>query len=136
MYFKDFGKVSGYYMGKKATCEIGGVSSSPITWSILISRFQKIWSSFNNFQYLKNNPLLKNHYFQCTLHCFTVIRLQSPQIWKITKGSWHFLETRYQNGPRNGRRLHHSKLTGCILAHIVIWYFPKVIKIHPWTNTY
>ena len=42
-----------------------------------------------------------------------------------------FLETRYKNGPGNGRRSHHSKLRGWFLANVVTWYFPKIIKIHP-----
>ena len=53
VYFNDFGKVSGYYMGKKASCEFWVVSSSPITWSILISSFQKNLWSFSNSPYLK-----------------------------------------------------------------------------------
>ena len=53
VYFNDFGKVSGYYMGKKASCEFWVVSSSPITWSILISSFQKKLWSFSNSPYLK-----------------------------------------------------------------------------------
>ena len=52
-------------------------------------------------------------------------------MWIITYWLWHFLETRYQNGLGIGRRWHLFKLTGCFLANVVTWYFPKIINEHP-----
>ena len=76
-------------------------------------------------RYTQNNKdicLIIN--FQCILHIFTNMDLQSLQM------IMDFLETRYQNGQGFGRRWHHFKLTGCLLFCVGTPYFAKIINEH------
>ena len=94
--------------------KIWNLSSQHSNWPL----YKILWrSELSLVRYSKNNTglcLLLN--FQCILHIFTVLHLQSPQIWIITEWLWHFLEIIYQNAIDSVKIQDLSKLLRCFIG--------------------